>query len=118
MTFSEESICRAVIATLMHKNVRSIVCSGHSGNEYSLEYIREEDRTLWKNACKIEGNSVIWSYCGSTTEPDFKGRWRTDPQDEKVTYKIETESLSLIIYVQYPDGSVTEKKFVSSDFIS
>lgn len=69
-----------------------------------LYYVRRDDGTKWSYRCKIEGSKVVWA---SDT-----GRWRTDPLDERITYRINGKLLEII--QSYSDGSSTKESFKSS----
>jgi hypothetical protein len=101
MAFSEQQICKAVVAKVMGKNPSIIKVNKVSGNVTHLSYIRQNDGTHWALRCKLEGSTAIWA--------KDSGRWRTDQYDPKVTFSVNKQSLS--ISERYSDGSGNDKTY-------
>lgn len=102
--FSDEQICKAGIAALMGRNPTIMKVTKKDGGIVHLYYVRQDDGTKWSYRCKLEGEQIVWA---SDT-----GRWRTHPDDEKVTYRISDNSLEII--QSYSDGSSSKKAFKRS----
>jgi hypothetical protein len=103
-TFTEAQICKAGIGTLMGRDPKIVKVTKQDKGIVYLYYIRRDDGTKWSYRCKIEGGKVVWS---SDT-----GRWRTDPLDEQITYRINGKLLEII--QSYSDGSSTKESFKAS----
>lgn len=98
-------ICKAAIATMFSKHPSIILVDGIEGDMVRLSYVRSDDGTTWRYRCRISGDQIIWA---SDT-----GRWRTHPDDEKVTFKIVGNAV--IINEFYKDGSTKVKTFYLSE---
>jgi hypothetical protein len=94
-------VCKACIAKIMYRDPSTIKVDRIQKNEIYLSYIRSSDNKKWKYKCKLEGNRVIW---GSDN-----GRWRNDPMDSKITYKIENNKIHII--EDFGDGSGNEESY-------
>lgn len=53
-----------------------------------VSYTRVEDGKVWKNRCRIEGDRVIWGTIDADGPGTGFGRWREDPADEVITFRI------------------------------
>lgn len=95
-TFTDQQICIATIAKIMGRDPLIIKIDALKGNVTYLSYNRPSDGSRWANRCKLEGNKVIWA---SET-----GRWRTDPNDSKITFSISGDKID--ISEEYLGGSV------------
>ena len=95
-TFSDQHICRAAIAAIMHKDV-SIVSASGSG-VIAVSYGSDG---LRKFKCRIEGSRVLWG--------NADGRWRDHSLDEKIMW--EAKGNTLVIRQPWSDGSVSEDAF-------
>ena len=95
-TFTDHQICRAAIATIMHKDVSITSASGEEviSVSYRSEYLK-------KFKCRLQGSRVMWGAAD--------GRWRDHPMDEKVMWEAKGEKL--IIRQPWSDGSVSEDEF-------
>ncbi|WP_103120578.1 hypothetical protein [Methylopila sp. Yamaguchi] len=100
-------ICKATIAKVMGRDPRIIRTDTQESGIYYLSYVRD-DGTLWSYRCRLEGNQVIWA--------SDKGRWRTHPDDETLTYRLSQDRRSLTISEKFSDGSSTEASFKAADF--
>ena len=84
-------ICRASISLMMNRDITIISAKVLPDNIIQASYIRPEDGTEWKWACRFEGNRMIWAgYPWGEM-----GRWRTHPKDEKFTYDIKTDGVNI-----------------------
>ncbi len=103
-------IAKAAIAAIMGRDPSIISVKEHTEKGvYYLDYIRQDDKTRWAFLCKLEGDKVIWAGAGSPDKPNYVGRWRTHPEDEVITYRIQNGDV--IIRQQFTDGSSSEKVF-------
>jgi hypothetical protein len=98
-----EVICRAAIGSLMDRDPRLFRITRTDGDILFLSYVRPIDNFDWTYRCKIRGNRVIWA-----SEP---GRWREDPQDDKVSFEIVAGGKQLRIIDDRGDGSPTKVLF-------
>ncbi|XVJ69260.1 MAG: hypothetical protein HEQ39_06125 [Rhizobacter sp.] len=98
-------ICKATVATVMARSPQIISIESEVAGVVLLSYRRPDDRTQWKNRCKIVGTSVVWA--------SESGRWRDGPHDEKITFQM-TSPDQLVIKQRYSDGSTDEKSFFLS----
>ncbi|WP_077338513.1 hypothetical protein [Pseudocolwellia agarivorans] len=99
--FSDQQICKAVVAMVNGKKPSIIKVDKVSGNVTHLSYIRPNDGTSWALRCKLEGSTVIWA--------TDTGRWRTGQYDSKITFSVNKQSLS--ISEKYSDGSGDDKTY-------
>lgn len=116
--FSDEELCRATISALFSKPVKIISVYRNSGNEVRVKYTRKMDKTVWKNKCKIEGDTIVWG----AVDPDrvgneSAGRWRIRyaEGDEKISYNATSEKLRLIVSDELGDNP-RHHEFGKSDF--
>ncbi|KGT88264.1 hypothetical protein NH00_19840 [Enterobacter cancerogenus] len=70
-----------------------------------VHYIRPSDQSRWAVRCRVQGESVILM----SDNPDSSGRWREGPEDEKLTWQIRSDMLTMKL--RYPDGSGDEQTF-------
>ncbi|WP_175133457.1 hypothetical protein [Achromobacter pulmonis] len=85
-------LCKAAISILMGRPISSMSGSEQDGLA-TVSYARASDGDTFKYQCKIEQSRVIWR---SLIDGKW-GRWRNDPRDEKVTYKVEGEKLTVFL---------------------
>lgn len=100
-SIQHHQICKAGIATIMGRDPSIITPSNISGPIIGLSYIRNNDGTKWSYKCKVAGNTIIWG--------NSDGRWREDPLDGVVTYKVVGDSV--VVSERHTDGSETVKEF-------
>ncbi|MGQ4273420.1 hypothetical protein [Terrihabitans sp. B22-R8] len=100
-------ICKAAIGKTMGRSPSIIQIDGTSAGIYSMSYVRD-DGTLWSYRCKLEGNQVIWA--------SDKGRWRTKPEDGKLTYQVTQDRKKVTIIEDYGDGSKSQETYDLSAF--
>lgn len=67
-------------------------------------YTRKNDGTKWSYRCKLDGARIIWA---SDT-----GRWRNDPRDEVISYRINNDVLEII--QSFSDGTTLNERFKRS----
>ena len=85
--FDEQSICKAVIATIMGRSPSIIEVDQVIAKTVFLSYLRA-DNTHWSYRCKLEGSRAIWA--------SSHGRWRTHPMDAEITFYVEGNSLKIV----------------------
>ncbi len=83
--FTKSQVCKAGIATIFGRDPL-IMKSNVSGDVVLISYVRQNDGTVWENKCKIIDNRILW---GSET-----GRWRTEPENDVVTFSVLRKSNS------------------------
>jgi hypothetical protein len=98
-----EVICRAAIGSLMDHDPRLFRVTRTDGDVLFLSYVRPIDNFDWTYRCRIRGNRVIWA-----SEP---GRWREDPNDDKISFEIVADGKQLRIVNDRGDGSPTNVLF-------
>ena len=91
------SICKAAIAELFGHSPR-IMKTAPFGGVTRVLYRRPDDGKLWTNDCKLEGDRIMWR-----SVDVVPGRWRNDPADEVLTFKVTGKSVELL--TTYSDGS-------------
>jgi hypothetical protein len=99
--FSEYEIAAATIASLMGRKANIMKVKSDDGDIFYVKYKRS-DNTYWANKCKFDGSRVIW---GSR-----EGRWRTHPADDRITYKVSGNKLTI------STNTGIEMTFTKSDF--
>lgn len=99
-----ERVCKGAVAVLFFPPIDSVRVTKSEGGIIYLSHVRQRDGSEWKTKCRIEGNSIIW---GSAD-----GRWRTHPQDEKLTFRIDRMKSTFSIRQVFEDGSSDEKTFL------
>ena len=96
------SVCKAAIAETFAQplNIMNIVNS--EGGIVRIRYNRPSDGKRWTNDCRIEGNRIVWRSVDAFGG-DGPGVWRTRPEDEVTTFRIEGDSV--VITTKYPDNA-------------
>jgi hypothetical protein len=98
-----ELICRAAIGSLMDRDPRLFRLTRTDGDILFLSYVRPIDNFDWTYRCRIKGNRVIWA-----SEP---GRWRENPNDDKVSFEIVVGGKQIRIINDRGDGPPTKEIF-------
>lgn len=106
MEFSNENICRATIATTLHKNLSSIDLDKQVGGITYLYHIRNSDGSRWEYKCKISKNNILWGMAD--------GRWRDGKYDEPMSFTISNGKLNIV--KTYDDNSMLENRYNKMDF--
>jgi len=101
--FEVEAICRTAIASIMGRDPKIMQVTRTVGDVLFLTYVRPTDNFVWTYRCRIEGNRVVWA-----GEP---GRWRDDPNDEKVFFEVIEGGRQLRIIEDHGDSSSTKQLF-------
>jgi hypothetical protein len=103
--FSDQQICKAAVGAIMGRDPKIITVTKNEAGVVYLHYIRTDDGSKWAYRCKLEGNKIIWA--------SDAGRWRNDPMDERITYDIHGENLSII--QTFSDGSASTDSFQAAE---
>lgn len=85
-------ICKAGIAELFQQPAASMKTVPMAGGIIRVSYRRSSDNTLWKNDCRLEGAQILWRAV-DVTPGAGPGRWRDDPADGRITYKIDGDRI-------------------------
>ena len=101
--FEPEAICRTALASIMGRDPKIVRVTRIAGDILFLSYVRPLDNFVWDYRCKIQDNRVVWA-----SEP---GRWREDPNDDKVFFEIVGGGEQLRIIENHGDGSATKELF-------
>ena len=98
-----DQVCRGAVAVLFFPQIEDVRVTKREGDVIYLSHVRQRDGSEWKTKCRIDGASIVW---GSA-----EGRWRTLPQDEKLTFRIDRSNGTFRIRQVFADGSSDEKTF-------
>lgn len=98
--FTDEQICASAISALMDRPVHLIKTAKDSGVVVYASYHLWEKKKTYYYECLIEKESIRWRTAGE--------RWRDHPLDEKITYSIKNDKVS--IKMTYSDGSFSTKE--------
>jgi len=99
VTAVERQVCRATVATLYGRDPKIMKVDGNQGPVIFVSYVRPNDGTFWASKCKVDGNRVAWG--------NRDGRWRDNPLDEAVEYKITPTEVTITVKFQ---GQVTNTR--------
>jgi len=81
-----------------------------NGDLVELQYIRDNDGTLWKYQCKIiNGNQIMWRTAGDDNTPNRLGRWRDNPLDSTIMFSVSGNTLTI------SESDLGDKTFHQSD---
>lgn len=108
-----ERVCRATIAALNDLEPEIVKVSGNSGELVQVRYTDASDGKVWTNECRVIGNRVILRTIDAFGPQSGKGRWRTAPMDEVITYKIEGPGVS--VTTKYSETSSSTETFSLPD---
>jgi hypothetical protein len=101
--FEPGAICRTAIGSIAGRDPKSIQITRAANNVLFLAYVRPIDNFVWTYRCRIEGDRIVWA-----SEP---GRWREDPDDDKIFFEIIKAGAQLSIVENHADGSSTKVLF-------
>ena len=102
-------VCRATVAALNDHDPDIVKVSGNSGELVQVRYAAASDGKVWTNECRVIGNRVILRTIEAFGPQSGKGRWRTAPMDEVITYKIEGPEVS--VTTKYSETSSSTETF-------
>jgi hypothetical protein len=106
----QKNICVASVMTIMgyeHENIR-----GRQANPISsvVTRLRIDDNSKWNWLCKINNDQVIYAAMNIDGPDKIKiGRWRTHSLDEKISFKVDNDNLT--ISIKYTGSSDRVKSF-------
>ncbi|MBJ8875057.1 hypothetical protein I5412_08680 [Citrobacter koseri] len=99
-------ICKAAAASMFGRDHKIMKLDKIQSDVAYVHYIRKDDSTRWAIKCKlIDDDQVMWA----SNNPDSSGRWRNDPADSVVKYKVDGNKLT--ISEVYSDGSRTSNSY-------
>jgi hypothetical protein len=101
--FELGAICRTAIGSIVGHDPKSLQITRTANNVLFLTYVRPIDNFVWTYRCRIEGDRIVWA-----SEP---GRWREDPEDDKIFFEIIEAGAQLSIVENHADGSSTKVLF-------
>lgn len=101
--FEASGICRTAIGSIAGRDPKSFQITRAADGVLFLTYVRPVDNFVWTYRCRIEGDRVVWA-----SEP---GRWREDPEDDKIFFEIVGAGAQLRIIENHADGSSTKVLF-------
>ena len=101
-------VCRAAVAALNGRDPAIIKVERVADGVAHVGYARPDDGKVWKNQCRVEGNRVIWASVDLNGPGSGPGRWRTDAEDEVVTYVLDGGTVK--VKITYSDGSAEPEK--------
>lgn len=102
-------VCRAAVAALNGRDPAIIKVERIENGIAHVGYVRPNDGKVWKNQCRVDGNRVVWASVDLNGPGTGPGRWRTDAEDEVVTYAVRANTVT--VRITYSDGS-TEPEHV------
>lgn len=88
-------ICKAGIAKLFQQPASTMNAERLADGITRISYRRSSDNTLWKNDCRLEDNRIVWRAVDASPGSG-PGRWRDDPADGVMTYKIDGERIEVM----------------------
>ncbi|OSN08244.1 hypothetical protein [Lonsdalea iberica] len=98
-------ICKATTSLIFGRSTQIMKLDAVENGIAYVHYFRPGDRSRWAIKCKLAGNRVLWA----SNNPDSIGRWRDDPADETITYRIHGDALD--ISEIYSDGSKERQSY-------
>jgi hypothetical protein len=105
LTPEEEAlISRGAVAVLFGRSIDIVNVERREGDVIYTTYVRPDDGSIWKNKFRFEGSALIWG--------NADGRWRTHPQDEKLSFSVDRQNSTFTISLSYADGSGVSKQFI------
>ena len=93
-------IAKFAIAALMGRPASTVKVS-NKGDTYLVSYIRGNDGQHFSYKIRFAGNEIQWG--------NADGRWRMQSTDEKLSYTVKNNVLS--IQINYSDGSKDAQTF-------
>lgn len=96
------SVCKAAIAETFAQPLKIMKIMSNEGGIVRIRYNRPSDGKRWTNDCRVEGERIIWRTVGAF-KGDGPGVWRTRPEDEVTTFRIDGGNVTII--TKYPDNA-------------
>nr|WP_100059583.1 hypothetical protein [Lonsdalea populi] len=98
-------ICKATTSLIFGRSTQIMKLDAVENGTAYVHYFRPSDRSRWAIKCKLAGDRVLWA----SNNPDSIGRWRNDPADEIITFRIHGDALD--ISEIYSDGSEEQQSY-------
>lgn len=98
------SVCKAAIAETFAQPLKIMKIASNEGGIVRVRYNRPSDGKRWTNDCRVEGERIIWRTVDAF-KGDGPGVWRTRPEDEVTTFRIDGGNVNII--TKYPDNAPT-----------
>lgn len=97
------TLCKAAAAVSFGRNFKIMQLDKVDSQGVAwVHYIRPSDHSRWAIRCRLQDNRVVWM-------SDSAGRWRDGPEDEVLTWRINSDKLTMKL--AYADGSGEEQTF-------
>ncbi|MEH3099982.1 hypothetical protein [Sphingomonas adhaesiva] len=100
-------VCRAATAMMFGRDVNTINAT-QVGGLTRISYRRPDDNKLWKLDCQLDDEFVVWRPVDAFGN-DGPGRWRTSPEDDKMTFVMEGRMVAITLH--YVDGSTATETY-------
>lgn len=97
---AEIEIAKFAIAAIMNQKPE-IIDTKEDDGLYYVSYKRPNDGKKFEYKIKIIGKNIVWG--------NFDGRWRDTAYDEKISFEITYEKLTIV--QTFNDGSTNKKDF-------
>lgn len=101
---TKEHICKAGIAKIMGRDPKTMQILKNEAGVIHLQYVRKNDGSLWAYRCRVEGSQIVWA--------SDSGRWRDHPLDEKITYAVAGDVVT--VKETFTNGDSTQGRFKKS----
>jgi dipeptidyl aminopeptidase/acylaminoacyl peptidase len=95
-----EKICRTAIADINNHPPEIVSVIGRESDYLRLSYVRPSDKKVWTSDCRLIGNRIDWRMVDLLGPGSGPSRWRSDPEDETVTF--DTSGSRITITTTYP----------------
>lgn len=103
----EKEVCAAALATLLHTGAdRRFERSAKEGVQDYFVF-RSRKNPANSDACYVAGNRVMWRI--ESAEGINKGRWRIHPMDEKVSFVISGDKVTIVL--EHADRTSTSESY-------
>ncbi len=102
------SVCKAALAETFAQPLKIMKVASNEGGIVRVRYNRPSDGKRWTNDCRVEGERVIWRTVDAF-KGDGPGVWRTRPEDEVTTFRIDGRNVTII--TKYPDNAPTSSTY-------
>lgn len=96
------SVCKAAFANMFGHSPKIMKATSKEVEIVRVSYHRPDDRKLFTNDCRVEGNRIIWRSVDAFPG-DGPGRWRTSSDDDVLSFVIDGKKVT--ITTTYSDGS-------------
>lgn len=102
--FSYEDIARYTMSSIMGQPAKTIKVT-KSEDLYYVSYIRKSDSQKFSYKIKFDGNKILWA--------NIDGRWRNSEYDEKISFSVKNNKVSII--QTFSDNSEDVKEYKKGD---